>query len=56
MSEMEIWISDAATSLGLRVERLADEDALITTEAIQLRFVDDSPGLVVGAQETICLL
>lgn len=41
--ELETWIDKAAWNLGIRLERLTQNDAFVVTEEIRARFVDGSP-------------
>ena len=43
MRELETWINDAASRLGLTLEKLPLEDAKQVTEAVKRRFVEGSP-------------
>lgn len=41
--ELETWIDEAAATLGISLERLTQNDALLVTEEVRARFVNGSP-------------
>jgi hypothetical protein len=43
LRELDTWIDEAAVTLGIPLERLTQNDALLVTEEIRVKFVDGSP-------------